>query len=65
LERLQNRQRNLDLTRDAEAELLQSDEPADIIRRMAEKGHGDAISSSADAVMERLKAAKSKPAKSK
>ena len=65
LERLQSRQRNLDLTRVAEAEIAQSDEPADIICRMAEKGHGEAISSSADKVLERLKAAKPKPAKSK
>ncbi|EFL89106.1 PspA/IM30 family protein [Ahrensia sp. R2A130] len=65
LDRLQKRQRNMDLTREAEAEICQSDEPADIVRRLAEKGHGDALSSSTDAVLARLKASKQKPAKSK
>ncbi len=56
LRRLEKRQQTVDLTRKAEAELEQSTAPADISKRMAEQGLGKPLKSSADQVLERLKA---------
>lgn len=56
LAKLEHRQESVELTRRAEVELEQSTAPADIASRMADQGLGKPMRSSADAVMERLKA---------
>jgi len=64
LARLEDRQKHTELARTAEQEIESATHPIDITERMADAGCGTPLKSSADSVLERLKA-KSAATKSK
>lgn len=55
LDRIANRQQEIDLTEAAFAELTVSDTPSDIVERLASAGCGNALTTSADSVLARLR----------
>jgi len=60
LERLQSRQKEMDLTAEAIAEMEAFGDPSSIVEKLADAGCGDPLKTSADDVLERLRK-KTKP----